>query len=80
MRIGSIVPIRSDWHVTPQGPLWKLKREHRAETWGLYMTKAEALGEGIAQARLGHVSLVIHGRDGRIQKVWSYDDAVIPFD
>lgn len=81
MRIigASPMPLRRDWHVTPEGPLWKLKQEYRNEVWGLYLTKAEAMGEGITQARQAATSLIIHGRDGRIQKVWSYDNAVIPY-
>lgn len=75
----SILPMRSDYHVTPFGKLWAIKQEHRAHHWGLYLTKAEAIGEGITQARLGAVSLVVHGRDGRVQKVWSYDKAIIPY-
>lgn len=79
MRIATPMPLRSDYHVTPKGQYWQLKQEHRADHWGLYMTKAEAVGAGIDQARLGAVSLVLHGRDGRIQQVWSYDNAIIPF-
>lgn len=76
----SIIPMRSDYHIIPHGKLWAIKQEHRADYWGIYMTKTEALGEGIAQARLGQVSLVIHGRDGRVQKVWSYSNVTIPYD
>lgn len=79
MRINTPVPLRNDWHVVPSGKLWKLREEHRVDHWGLYLTKAEAIGEGIAQARLGATSLIIHGRDGRVQKVWSYANAVIPY-
>ena len=79
MKIASINPLRRDWHVVPNGPLWELKQEYRAGSWGLYMTQAEAIGAGIWQAREGQVSLVVHGRDGRISKVWSYDDAIVPF-
>ena len=77
--INSPMPLRSDYHVIMKGPLWALKQEHRADYWGMYLTKAEAIGAGIEQARQGHVSLVIHGRDGRVQNVWSYDNARIPY-
>jgi hypothetical protein len=75
----TIVPLRRDWHVVPHGKLWKLEEEYRAHPWGLYLTQAEAIGDGIEQARLGATSLVVHGRDGTIKKVWSYDGAVIPW-
>ena len=78
MQISSIVPLRRDWHVTPKGAYWQLKQEYRYDIWGLYLTKAEAIGAGIDQARLGATSLVLHGLDGRIQTVWSYDDAIVP--
>lgn len=78
MRIADIVPLRRDWHITTKGPYWQLTQEYRADVWGLYLTKAEAIGAGIEQARLGATSLIIHGRDGRIQNVWSYDDAIVP--
>lgn len=79
MQINSIVPMRSDYHVVPSGVYWLVKQEHRSIPWGTYLTKAEAVGEGIAQARQGHVSLVAHGRDGRVQYVTSYDNAPDPF-
>lgn len=68
------VPLRNDFHVVPEGVYWKITREHRAYAVGMYLTKAEAVGEGMRQAREGYVSLVIHGRDGRIKSVWSYDN------
>lgn len=80
MQINTIVPLRSDWHVVPSGVLWKLRQEHRADHWGLYLTKQEAIGAGIGQARLSATSLIIHGRDGRIQRVHSYDNVTIPYD
>ncbi len=79
MQINSIMPSRNDWHVVPSGPLWKLREERRADHWGLYLTQAEAIGDGIEQARLGASSLIIHGRDGQIKKVYSYDNARIPY-
>lgn len=84
MNINSIttttpMPLRSDWHVVPKGALWALKQEHRGEYWGMYLTQQEAIGAGITQAREGYTSLIIHGRDGTIKNVWSYDDAIIPF-
>lgn len=44
------------------------------------LTKTEAMGIGIEQARAGRVSLVVHGQDGRIQNVWSYDNVTIPYE
>lgn len=79
MQINTINPLRSDYHIMTKGVFWQLKQEHRAEHWGLYLTKAEAIGDGVDQARQGHVSLIIHGRDGKIQSVWNYRDAMNPF-
>lgn len=76
----TIVPLRSNWHVVPSGVFWMLKQEHRAEHWGMYLTKIEATSDGIQQARQGHVSLIIHGRDGRIQQSWDYTNRLDPFD
>lgn len=69
---------RQDYHIVPSGIYWAVKREGSvyAEKFGL--TKAEALGYGIEQARAGAVSLVIHGRTGRIQTVYSYDNVRWP--
>ena len=67
------MPLRSDFHVVPDGVMWKVTREHREYAMGHFLTKTEALAEGIRQAREGHVSLVVHGKDGQIQNVWSYD-------
>lgn len=78
--ITAIVPLRRDYHVVPDGPLWKVVKENTAEPEFYALTKAEAIGYGIEQARLGHVSLVMHGKDGRIQNVWSYDNAPDPLD
>lgn len=78
MRINTIIAIRQDWHVVPCGSLWELKRELRHERYGLYTTQAEAMGEGMTQARLGAVSLIVHGRNGRVRTVYSYDNVVVP--
>lgn len=78
MQISNIVPLRHDWHVVPKGNLWALKQEHRFDYWGMFLTQSEAIGAGITQAREGHVSLVIHGRDGRVKEVKSYDNARWP--
>lgn len=80
MQIASTLPMRSDFHVVPDGYLWKVTQEHRAMPYGHTLTKIEALSMGIQQARAGHVSLVIHGRDGRVQNVWSYDNWAGPRD
>lgn len=76
----TIRPLRSDFHVVPFGYMWKLSQEHRVNPVGIYTTKVQAIGEGVKQARDGRVSLVMHGRDGRIQRVYSYDDWVWPHD
>lgn len=70
----TIVPMRRDYHIVPDGFLWKVTEERRAFAIGHHLTKQEALAVGIQQARAGNVSLVIHGKDGRIQRVYSYDD------
>ena len=66
---------RRDWHVTLQRPsmLWTVKRENDLHVFQYFVSKAEAVGVGIMQAREGHASLVIHGMNGRIQDVKSYD-------
>lgn len=69
-----IVPCRHDFHVVPDGVMWKVTEEHRTFAMGHFLTKTEAIAHGIQQARDGATSLVIHGRDGRIQNVWSYDN------
>jgi hypothetical protein len=74
----SQLPIRSDFHVVSHGVYWALKRENRAFYETIRLTKAEAIGYGIEQARMGHVSLVIHGRDGKVQRVYSYDNWIGP--
>ncbi len=64
---------RLDWHVAPDGKYWTLRKESEKFAWGTYLTKAEALGAGITHARCEGVSLIEHGRDGRFQRVTSYD-------
>ena len=79
MQISSIAPLRSDFHVVPHGVYWEVKQEHHAFTWGTYLTKAEAVGEATTQARQGHVSLIVHGRDGHIQYSNNYENVLDPF-
>lgn len=76
----NITSVRRDFHIVPNGPLWAVKMEGSPRAMMVALTKTEALGFGIEQARAGQVSLVIHGRNGVIQNVWSYDNATIPFD
>jgi hypothetical protein len=57
---------------------WKVKQEYRSEVFGYALTKIEAMSMGMAQAREGAVSLVVHGMDGKIQTVYSYDDYTWP--
>lgn len=79
MMISSIMPLRNDFHVTFDRTCmyWKVSQEYRCEVT-YKITKAEAVGLAIEQARNGHVSLIIHGRDGRIQEVISYDKSRYP--
>lgn len=76
----TILPLRSDFHIVPRGHQWIVKQEHRVNPVGWHFTKLEAIAHGMKQARDGAVSLIIHGRDGRIQRVYSYDDWVWPHD
>jgi hypothetical protein len=73
-----ILPVRRDYHVVPHGAYWAVFRELDAYASAIKLTKAEALGFGIEQARASYVSLVIHGKNGQIQNVWSYDNARFP--
>lgn len=71
---------RRDYHVTPDGAYWKVTKEGEIDPQYVGLTKIEATAAAIDQARLGKVSVVLHGRDGRIQSVWSYDNWTGPRD
>lgn len=81
MNINSPLPLRCDYHVVwnQNTRLWCVKQEHRDEfSYSYRISKDEALGLAIEQARQGQVSVIIHGMDGRIQDVRSYDGWVGP--
>lgn len=66
-------PIRSDIHVVPSGKLWAVKNESSQAYSGYFQTQLEARAYGMNLAREGAVSLVLHGQDGKIRSVTSYD-------
>jgi hypothetical protein len=75
MQIATVVPMpRRDWHVVFErsSMLWAVRRENNPDVWQYTITKLEAVGLGMTQAREGYASLIIHGMDGRIQSVKSY--------
>lgn len=78
MHIGNIPPSlpvsRADFHVVPFSGLWAVKGELEATYTGIFYTQVEATSYAINLARLAAASVVIHGRDGKIRDVWSYDE------
>lgn len=76
------LPLRRDYHVTFDRTMmfWQVKQEYRSDTLRYTLTKTEALGFAIEAAREAGVSVVIHGMDGRIRQVWSYDSWMGPRD
>ena len=69
----NITATRSDAHVVPSGSLWAIKMEGIRDYSGHYETKLEATAHAMHLARFNASSVVIHGQNGRIQTVWSYD-------
>lgn len=67
-----MITTRTDFHVVPRGQYWAVKEERGVHDHGVFLTKVEACGYGVFKAREARVSLVVHGRDGVIQTVYSY--------
>lgn len=65
--------IRNDAHVVPSKGLWAVKMESERFTSGFFATKLEATALAMQYAREHRSSVVIHGANGVIQNVWSYD-------
>ena len=76
MHITSPLPLRRDFHVTfdRSTMFWKVCQEYTSHLRDSYrVSKAEAFGLAVEQARMAAVSVIVHGMDGRIQQVLSYD-------
>lgn len=66
------LPMRFDYHVIPVTGGWAVTHEGTYGYTKVNVSKLEATGWAVTQARAGAVSVILHGRDGRIQEVWSY--------
>ena len=69
----NINSIRTDAHVVPAQGLWAVKVEGNAMYSGFWNTKLEATAHAMQLARMMEASVILHGTDGRIGAVWSYD-------
>lgn len=65
--------IRTDAHVVPLKGVWAVKMEHNTVYSGIYYTQLEAKAAAMQLARMANSSVVVHGRDGTVRVVWSYD-------
>ena len=63
-----------DAHVvsTDGGNTWAVKMEHMQAYSGYWQTKTEAMAQAMYLAREAGTSMVVHGRNGRIQEVRNY--------
>lgn len=64
---------RSDYHVVPMQGSWAIKGEANPHYTGIFETQIEATSYAMTLAREAATSVVIHGRNGQIREVWSYD-------
>jgi hypothetical protein len=61
-------------HVVFKDGKWTVRAEGTAEALGQHVTRLEAVRQARSLAKRDRVGLVIHGRDGRIEEVDSYDN------
>jgi len=69
----NISNVRVDAHVVPSHGFWAVKIEGTERTSGYWYTKLEATSFAMDFARNNRSSVVVHGANGVIQNVWSYD-------
>lgn len=60
------------WHVMYENKMWEVFRSGEFTSRGAFITKTEAVAEGIKQARHAASVLVEHSRRGSVQKITNY--------
>ncbi len=65
---------RRDYHVVPHMGQWNVRQELENVVEARFRTQLEAMAYAIQLARHDAVSMVLHGRNGRIREVRSYDN------
>jgi hypothetical protein len=60
--------------VYPDGPVWVVKKDGAARAWAVRNTKEEALKAAKDVAIKQGLAVIIHGKDGRIQKTVRPED------
>lgn len=70
---------RKETHVVPAGEKgWAIEKENATRVTGYCPTKEEAVRRGREISRNQGTELIIHGRDGRIQKADSHGNDPCP--
>ena len=70
---------RKEHHIVPNANGgWDVKRENATRASGHYPTKAEAEKAGRAMSINGKSELIVHGKDGRIQRSDSHGNDPCP--
>ena len=60
-------------HVVKTGNMWKVKRAQSERASRCFDTQKKAIEYAVPKAKKNHVEVVIHGKDGRIQKGYNYN-------
>jgi hypothetical protein len=75
VKIGNVTkkPAGKILHVVPHAEGWVIRREGSLRVSSLHGTQREAIETGRALAERNAITLVIHGRDGRVKSWDSYN-------
>lgn len=73
------MPVRTKYHVVPDGGKWAVKKEGATRASRTFSTKAPAIAWARETAKNNRPSQVfVHGEDGKIQKEWTYNGDPYP--